>query len=147
MKTSVQTLILILTLLPVLPAMADKDICWKIDNVETDAGTLRLRVVHSIANEHFVLNGVHQSVDGMAYALTGGAILTGSGYKATLLETGSDDTMAWSTNWSLDLDPKTLDGTAKAITSVHDEVLDANSTEAGSFDAFLLPCKSKGDDK
>ncbi len=142
MKTSIQTLILTLTLLTVLPAMADKDICWKIDNVETDAGTLRLRVVHSIANEHFVLSGVRELGDNLSYAVTGSAVSAGSTYKASLLETGAGDMSVWSTSWSLELDPKTLEGTAKAITSIYDEGLGA-STEAGFFDAMLQPCKSK----
>ena len=131
--------------------MADKDICWKIDNLDTDAGTLRLRVVHSIANEHFVLSGVRE-LGGMDYALTGAATDSGSTYKASLLETGGSlpetvegERSVWSTSWSLELDPKTLDGTAKAITTIYDEGLGA-STEAGFFDATLLPCKPKDDD-
>jgi hypothetical protein len=138
-----KNLLLILALLLSLPAMAaSKDICWKIQNLDVDAGTLRLQVVHSIANEHFVLNGVRELADGVAYAVTGGAVHTDDGYKASLLETGGGDTSDWSTNWSLNLNSQTFDGRATAITSVIDQDLVA-STEAGVFDATLVSCKPK----
>ena len=61
------------------------------------------------------------------------------------METGGGDMSVWSTSWSLELDPETLHGTAKAITTIYDEVLGA-STEAGFYDAGLLPCKPKNED-
>ena len=81
MRHAIKYLFLVLTLLPGLPAMADsKDVCWEIENADTNAGTLRLRVVHSIANEHFVLSGVRELGDDLAYPLTGAAVRTGSTY-------------------------------------------------------------------
>jgi hypothetical protein len=78
----------------------------------------------------------------VAYAVTGGAVHTADGYKASLLETGGGDTSDWSTNWSLNLNSQTFDGRATAITSVIDQDL-VPSTEAGVFDATLVSCKTK----
>jgi len=146
MNHPLKSLPLILALLLSLPAVAaSKDICWKIQNPDLDAGTLRLQVVHSIANEHFVLNGVRELADGVAYAVTGGAVHTADGYKASLLETGGGVSGDWATNWSLNLDSQTFDGSATAITSITSVIDEALvvSTEAGVFHATLVSCKPK----
>lgn len=137
MKHLLLSLTILLSTMIGLSAQADpKDMCWQIGTEEIDAGILRLRAVHSIGNQHFVLSGVRELDGGLAYSLTGAAQYAADLYKVTLLETGNDENGFWSTSWSLDLDPEIFAGDARALTTLSDGTITAET-----FQAAFVNCR------